>query len=157
MTKEEILIFIQTNPWNDPGYKKKLFDMRPLEIAGIVSQTISRMGTNEKEEYLSLFVTEVKSPESWDSYLEVEKTNYPAKDSYSICCHAKNCMYARECAQHTTAGDFRSEDGMTPDIINIDGHISCNKKEIDKSGGMVYISSYGEIKNYPGRYETGTY
>jgi len=31
-----------------------------------------------------------------------------------IVCKSRDCRYKRECANHTTAGDFRSEDGFTP-------------------------------------------
>lgn len=31
-----------------------------------------------------------------------------------IVCKSRDCRYKRECANHTTAGDFRTEDGFTP-------------------------------------------
>jgi len=39
-------------------------------------------------------------------------------DSFGCC--DTFCIYSRECACHTTAGDFRSEDGFTPEIF-VDG------------------------------------
>lgn len=158
MTKKEVIKFIQLTNWKKDDYKKNLLRMQPLEIAAIVSHTISLIEDKDKEEYLSIFISNTRKPEEWDSYLEINSTNYPRKDSYSVLCHAKNCMYTRECAQHETAGDFRSEDGMTPDIVNIDGYVSCNKTEpSDKSTGMIYLSSHGEIKHYPSRYDVGAY
>ena len=38
-------------------------------------------------------------------------TRYPA-------CEDK-CSHSRECANHTTAGDFRSEDGLVPDLRQV--------------------------------------
>jgi len=28
-----------------------------------------------------------------------------------------SCIFSRDCAQHRTAGDFRSEDGFAPEIV----------------------------------------
>lgn len=32
------------------------------------------------------------------------------------CCLSKDCAYRKECAQHITAGDFRTEGGFAPQI-----------------------------------------
>lgn len=36
-------------------------------------------------------------------------------DSYN-CCTTDKCFFRRECAQHKSAGDFRSESGFAPEI-----------------------------------------
>lgn len=41
-------------------------------------------------------------------------------------CESRTCPFARECAQHRTAGDFRSEDGFSPDItLSGEKHAIC--------------------------------
>lgn len=39
--------------------------------------------------------------------------------THFICCHAEasECPHTRECANHATAGDFRSEGGPTPKLV----------------------------------------
>lgn len=32
-------------------------------------------------------------------------------------CHSKTCRFKFECANHTTAGDFRTEGGFTPELF----------------------------------------
>ncbi len=36
-------------------------------------------------------------------------------DEYG-CCESATCGFRKECAQHGSAGDFRSEDGFTPEF-----------------------------------------
>ena len=48
----------------------------------------------------------------------------------------EECHLSRECANHTTAGDFRSEDGMTPDLIQRDGQWLCTKEDTERNYGM---------------------
>lgn len=35
------------------------------------------------------------------------------------------CPFERECAQYKTAGDFRTEDGFTPELLFKDGKLQC--------------------------------
>ncbi len=47
-----------------------------------------------------------------------------------IDCQDKNCLFKRECSLHETAGQFRSEDGFTPEIIMWDdGTNECMTKD----------------------------
>lgn len=43
-----------------------------------------------------------------------------------IGCLSETCPYNRECANHVTAGDFRSEDGFTPLLIELHGEYFCS-------------------------------
>lgn len=50
-------------------------------------------------------------------------------------CQEDNCHYRRECANHQSAGDWRSEDGLTPDLKkNVDGEWECSQSPTDHSG-----------------------
>lgn len=47
----------------------------------------------------------------------------------------ESCPLSRECANHTTAGDFRSEDGMTPDL-KWNGQWLCTKEDTERNNGV---------------------
>jgi hypothetical protein len=54
-------------------------------------------------------------------------------------CHEENCPHTRECALHITAGEFRSEGGMTPFIRPKDGSFQCSKaSDPTRSGSLVW-------------------
>jgi hypothetical protein len=59
-------------------------------------------------------------------------------DNY-FCC-IEECQYSRECAQHTSAGDFRSEDGFKPLLYKKDDEIICESKD---------SVAVGDFKSYP--------
>lgn len=41
-------------------------------------------------------------------------------------CQSATCPFVRECAQHESAGDYRTEDGFSPEISSVgDKHASC--------------------------------
>lgn len=42
-----------------------------------------------------------------------------------IDCQEMRCAFRDTCANHTTAGDFRSEDGITPKLSILNGQIGC--------------------------------
>jgi hypothetical protein len=43
-----------------------------------------------------------------------------------IDCHEKSCFYRQSCANHETAGDFRYEDGISPEFVVFDdGTLEC--------------------------------
>lgn len=56
--------------------------------------------------------------------------SYPA-------CLEENCSYKYECANHHTAGDFRTEDGLTPLLKMIDAKWTCTKKPTSTGMGAV--------------------
>lgn len=43
----------------------------------------------------------------------------------SINCLETNCLYRASCANHTSAGDYRSEDGFRPELYLQDGEVYC--------------------------------
>lgn len=42
-------------------------------------------------------------------------------------CQEQDCPFNRECANHCTAGDFRTEDGLVPDIRKINDKYCCDR------------------------------
>lgn len=54
------------------------------------------------------------------------KINVEPKDKYkAVICLEKNCRWERVCANHCTAGDFRSEDGSRPLLSLRNGEVHC--------------------------------
>lgn len=46
-------------------------------------------------------------------------------------CMTQSCPYIRECANHIGAGEFRTEDGRTPNLTLEDGNVFCDQTEDD--------------------------
>ena len=42
-----------------------------------------------------------------------------------ICCNQDSCPFKSDCANHRTAGDYRSESGFTPEIFEENGKVLC--------------------------------
>jgi len=63
-----------------------------------------------------------------------------------ISCLDEGCIFKRECANHMTAGDFRSEDGFTPQLEEKNGEYFCATKdaEIDEWYSCEYGTTYPE-------------
>jgi tellurite resistance-related uncharacterized protein len=57
-----------------------------------------------------------------------------------IYCLEESCPFRRECANHTTAGDFRSEGGVTPRLSILNGQIGCNTIYADEDETITYQS-----------------
>jgi hypothetical protein len=54
------------------------------------------------------------------------KINVEPKDKCkAVICLEKNCPWNKVCANNYTAGDFRSEDGVTPRISLRNGEVYC--------------------------------
>jgi len=55
-------------------------------------------------------------------------------DSGGIDCLSDSCAFKRECANHKTAGEFRSEGGFTPELYEKHGEYFCETcdREIDE-------------------------
>lgn len=60
-------------------------------------------------------------------------------------CKSDDCPYRQECAQHDSAGDFRDEDGFTPELFMTDSGVNCETK--DKKPANVVYGSYPENYN----------
>lgn len=52
-------------------------------------------------------------------------------------CGEDSCLFVKTCAQHSSAGDFRSEGGMTPDLAWVNNQWYCSKKETDRDIGAI--------------------
>jgi hypothetical protein len=55
--------------------------------------------------------------------MKVELKLYPMG---GIDCLSKTCSFRKECANHESAGDYRSEDGFRPDLFEKNGEYFCN-------------------------------
>jgi hypothetical protein len=44
---------------------------------------------------------------------------------WSLICEEPDCLYRKNCANHTTAGDFRTESGLTPELFLHRGKVVC--------------------------------
>ena len=44
---------------------------------------------------------------------------------HAIICESIECKFRRECANHCSAGDFRSEDGFSPKLTIENGQVNC--------------------------------
>ncbi len=55
------------------------------------------------------------------------------RGTQGIGCKEEKCPFRKECANHVTAGDFRSEDGIAPNLTYLGGEIHCHtaEEEID--------------------------
>lgn len=55
--------------------------------------------------------------------IDISDYSYP---NHFFECREKLCPFRRECAQHETAGDFRTEGGFTPELIIIGNACYCD-------------------------------
>jgi hypothetical protein len=61
-----------------------------------------------------------------ESMVELSAVEITLHGTYPAC--EADCPYSRDCANHTTAGDYRTEDGLTPDLhLELDGW-KCSKQ-----------------------------
>ncbi len=60
------------------------------------------------------------------------------KIGQSLECNSISCPNKLDCAQHYTAGDFRSESGRTPNVIKIDDSYVCDGTMSDSLGMLVF-------------------
>ncbi len=58
------------------------------------------------------------------------------RDKFPLCLD-KECAYKSKCANHTTAGDFRSEDGRTPDLARTPSGWSCSRSLTRRAGAIL--------------------
>jgi hypothetical protein len=50
---------------------------------------------------------------------------FPWTTGDGLICEETECKYSRECANHSSAGDFRSEEGASPNLSLIKGEVIC--------------------------------
>jgi hypothetical protein len=66
----------------------------------------------------------------------------------AVICTDVNCSFKKTCSTHTTAGDFRSEDGFTPELHLVDGDVYCdtyNQKIHDDDKYGFYPTNYRSL------------
>lgn len=52
---------------------------------------------------------------------------------------SRTCIYCYSCANHDTAGDFRSESGISPRLILLEnGRVDCNTKHLPSNEDVRY-------------------
>lgn len=76
--------------------------------------------------------------------VEIEESSYGTP-----ICVSKNCPEKKSCANHTTAGDFREEDGFTPNLHLIGGKWLCEQKPT-QAHGILIKTEKGEWKSWEG-------
>lgn len=69
-------------------------------------------------------------------------------DSGYVECLEETCPFLRECANHTTAGDFRSEDGFSPELFEENNIFFCRTKTAKKHKDLPasYPKNYYKLK-----------
>lgn len=88
-----------------------------------------------------------------DEAVEKEKVRFPVVVDASggpnmiPICFAANCARRAYCANHQTAGDYRTEDGMTPNLVLRDGQWLCTKKVGPNNGAILANGTLAE-KSY---------
>lgn len=63
-------------------------------------------------------------------------------------CHSKECGLRSECANHATAGDFRTEDGETPNLfMDAERNIFCDRTTDGGAQGAMLLVN-GNLNRY---------
>ena len=67
-------------------------------------------------------------------------------------CRSTDCAFNRDCANHATAGDFRSESGFTPNLYRNrpfdNDSWTCDQKETDESGLKFFNKQTGKMERH---------
>lgn len=84
----------------------------------------------------------------------------PLSNNKYLNCESDDCPFNRECANHETAGDFRSDSGFSPKVekvgddyicktrdseIDMDADHGVYPKDMPRRTGMVYLSEKGGL------------
>lgn len=69
--------------------------------------------------------------------MKKKKISADIKSCQAVICEEKNCPWDRVCANHETAGDFRSEDGTRPILHLEQGDVFC-ETFYSKGDGVEY-------------------
>jgi len=91
----------------------------------------------------------VKQLKGWKNFLAAVRRNLHGQQKIKVEmigpkkefpeCQEESCMHKRECANHKTAGDFRSEGGMTPHLSFVDGEWFCEKEDTEFQEGAMLL------------------
>lgn len=79
------------------------------------------------------------------------KINVKIYDQGGVDCTVEHCVFKFECANHKTAGDYRNEDGFTPDITEEDGQFLCATKDAPMDDDETYQGRFPEDYDKMGR------
>ena len=66
-----------------------------------------------------------------------------------IGCLSYDCKYIKSCANHSSAGDYRTEDGFRPDLIEENGEYVCYTYDEPISNDSVFNwlpTNYSKLK-----------
>lgn len=69
----------------------------------------------------------------------------------SALCHSLECKFNRECANHITAGDYRTEGGFKPEITKAGDDYMCvtaDRPEFIDPGEMFATSAWPRPDNF---------
>lgn len=53
------------------------------------------------------------------------KIQVEVHDAGGVSCLSESCQYQKTCANHVSAGDYRSEDGFSPEISMVGDEFFC--------------------------------
>lgn len=74
-----------------------------------------------------------------------------AMENKAPICTTKHCIYRKECAQHETAGDYRSEDGLTPSLYKDGNDVFCDRQVVNEDVGngiLIYKNGVFELSEF---------
>lgn len=61
-------------------------------------------------------------------------------------CDSTDCSHRKECPQHDTAGDFRSDSGPSPDVVQENnGEYVCYRRLRSDVNGMLAVDNSGQV------------
>lgn len=78
---------------------------------------------------------------------------FESDPNFPMVCISNICKFSRECANHTTAGDFRTEDGFTPEITVVSGEVVCLTQ--DRAVSEAHTCGYGPFPENYGKLRAG--
>ena len=65
----------------------------------------------------------------------------------------KECPHRKDCANHATAGDFRTEGGDSPDLVETDSGWQCSQQPTQTgSGAILTDGAHVHDRLRPGRF-----
>lgn len=59
------------------------------------------------------------------------------RDDLVLQCNSEDCRFKQSCANHRSAGDFRTEDGFTPDVIKEGDDYLCTQMVTGNAGALL--------------------
>jgi hypothetical protein len=117
----------------------------PAFIAGFDEALICLRAAHSRasrgEDYRSL---SIPMDSKLDEKSRIKVQLYPNPKTTGIDCLEDECVYKNECAQHCSAGDFRSEGGITPKLVHQGEEFWCLTKTTPQSEEYGQYGPYSE-------------